>query len=85
MKVKVRKKFIFKNKKDKLFYDKFKEKYCTYCGTQSCLARPQDLSHCSSYNGEIDGIPKIKSFWEEFKETADWDAIREVWTKKNET
>ena len=66
-------------------YKEFFEEHCMWCGTQRCEARPEDLSFCGKYHGEIDGIPKIKSLWEEFEETADWDAIREAWLNKNET
>lgn len=39
----------------------FQDKYCKLCGTQSCLGQPEDFSHCGYYNGEIEGIPKIKT------------------------
>ena len=31
------------------------------CGTQSCLGQPEDFSYCGYYNGEIEGIPKVKT------------------------
>lgn len=50
-------------------YEDFVKRYCdNKCGTQSCLARPQDLSYCGYYQGDIEGIPKIKSLMEQFEE-----------------
>ena len=31
------------------------------CGTQSCLGQPENFSYCGHYNGEIEGIPKVKT------------------------
>ena len=39
----------------------FQDKYCKLCGTQRCLGQPEDFPHCGYYNGEIEGIPKIKT------------------------
>ena len=39
----------------------FQDKYCMLCGTQSCLGQPEDFSYCGYYNGEIEGIPKVKT------------------------
>ena len=39
----------------------FQDKYCMLCGTQSCLGQPEDFPHCGYYNGEIEGIPKVKT------------------------
>ena len=59
----------------------FQQKYCSLCGTQSCFGEAEDISHCGRYHGEIDGVPKIKSLWEEWNEYMDvngitWEDIR---------
>ena len=59
----------------------FQEKYCLMCGTQSCLGRAEDISHCGYYNGEIEGLLKIKSVMELLEEAMKesgiaWDDIR---------
>ena len=59
----------------------FQDKYCWLCGTQSCLGDPEDIQHCGNYHGEIDNLPKIKSFMELFEEEMEekgitWDDIR---------
>lgn len=45
----------------------FQDKYCMLCGTQSCMSEPKDISHCGHYNGEIEGIPKVKSAMDLFE------------------
>ena len=39
----------------------FQDKYCMLCGTQRCLGQPEDFPYCGYYNGEIEGIPKVKT------------------------
>ena len=59
----------------------FQQIYCRRCGTQRCLGEAEDISCCGYYNGEIEGIPKIKSAMELLEETMKekgitWDDIR---------
>ena len=59
----------------------FRDTYCINCGTQRCLSRPIDISDCGYYKGDIEGIPKEKSFMEELEEEMakmglTWDDIR---------
>lgn len=61
----------------------FQDKYCQLCGTQSCPAEVEDIQNCGRYNGEIEGLPKIKSFmerWEEYmkEKNITWNDIREM-------
>lgn len=61
----------------------FQDKHCQLCGTQSCLAEAEDIQNCGRYNGEIEGLPKIKSFmerWEEYmkEKNITWNDIREM-------
>ena len=39
----------------------FQDRYCSLCGTQSCMSEPEDISGCGYYHGEIEGIPKVKT------------------------
>ena len=48
-------------------YEEFREEYCWKCGTQSCPAKPEDLSYCGYYKGDIPDIPKYVSLMEEFE------------------
>ena len=59
----------------------FQDTYCLTCETQRCLGRPIDISYCGYYKGDIEGIPKEKSFMEELEEAMTkigltWDDIR---------
>ena len=59
----------------------FQQMYCHMCGTQRCFGEAEDISHCGYYNGEIEGIPKIKSIMELLEETMKekditWDDIQ---------
>jgi hypothetical protein len=68
-------------------------KNCVLCGTQSCVCHlgvidEEAISHCGRYQGDILGIPKIKSILEELEEwmkenNFTWDAIRKEFNKKN--
>lgn len=49
-------------------YEEFQKENCLMCGTQQCFGEPEDLSYCSRYKGDINGIPKYKSFMEEYEE-----------------
>ena len=46
----------------------FQERYCSLCGTQSCMSEPEDISGCGHYHGEIEGIPKVKTAMDLFEE-----------------
>ena len=46
----------------------FQQMYCHRCGTQRCSGEAEDISCCGYYNGEIEGIPKIKSAMELLEE-----------------
>lgn len=59
----------------------FQQMYCYMCGTQRCPGEAEDISHCGYYNGEIEGIPKVKSTMELLEEVMKekgitWDDIR---------
>ena len=60
----------------------FMNKYCVLCGTQSCVCHlgivdEEAISHCGYYQGDILGIPKIKSLTEVFEE---WEAEhKDLW------
>ena len=66
--------------------EQFMSENCVLCGTQSCVCHlgivdEEGISHCGYYQGDIDGIPKIKSLTEQFedwmRETGTtWDDIR---------
>lgn len=45
----------------------FQDRYCSLCGTQSCMSEPEDISGCGHYHGEIEGIPKVKSAMDLFE------------------
>lgn len=64
----------------------FQQKYCRMCGTQSCFGKAGDISHCGYYNGEIAGLPKIKSAMELFEESMQekgitWEDIQNLLRK----
>ena len=45
----------------------FQDRYCSLCGTQSCMSEPEDISGCGHYHGEIEGIPKVKTAMDLFE------------------
>ena len=68
-------------------YDEFYKKNCMICGTQRCFGEPEDLPYCGRYKGDIDGIPKYKSYMEEFEEwmkanNITWDDLRKELIEK---
>ena len=60
----------------------FMNENCVLCGTQSCVCHldivdEEAISHCGYYQGDIPGIPKIKSLTEVFEE---WEAEhKDLW------
>ena len=65
----------------------FQNKYCSRCGTQSCLGQVEDFPYCGHYHGVIEGIPKEKSAYELLEEDMQrrgitWDDIRKQMEEK---
>jgi hypothetical protein len=41
---------------------------CSMCGSQRCYADRESIASCGRYNGEIEGLPKVKSAMDELRE-----------------
>lgn len=39
----------------------FWTKYCGLCGSQRCFGEEINISTCGYYNGDIEGIPKLRT------------------------
>ena len=75
----------------------FYEQHCKYCGTQRCPADAEAISICGHYEGNIEGIEKVKALinyselkrvieerrkqTEKFKELEEYDKTHKAFEK----